>query len=72
MVIGGTKEIIYKIPLHSEGSGVREICIIVPSEVLSAASNSATGPSHILISDFKWSVEPLVLYPTASRESELS
>ena len=72
-VIAGTKEIIYKIPLHSEQSGfVREITLVLPSETLSAASNSATEPSHIVIRDFKSSVEGLAfLYPSSSPECEL-
>ena len=73
IVLGGAKETIYKIPLHSEQSGlVREITLVVPSETLSAASSSATEVSHIFIKDFKFSVEPLVSpHQSASLFSEL-
>jgi len=61
-VLGGAKETIYKIPLHSEQSGmVREITLVVPSETLSAASSGATEVSHIVIRDFNFSTEPLSL-----------
>ena len=67
VVIGGAKETIYKIPLHSEQSGlIREITLIVPSETLSAASNSATEVSHIVIRDFNSSVEGLAFPCKAS------
>ena len=54
------KETIYKIPLNSEQTGwIREVVLVVPSEVFVSASNRVTEVSHILVKDFTPVVAPL-------------